>query len=114
MEKLSLLLMLGLLISCAEQDIDQIYQGRYYWGPEVNSFTPCNSESSYWVSYNWAGMEMSNYYKENATAAYQPMYLEFRGHLLNEKLDGFADEYDGLIRLSEAKHYTFDVPPACK
>src|SRR5690554_8095147 len=85
MKKLSLLLMLGLLISCAEQDIDQIYQGRYHWGPEVNSFTPCNSENSYWVSYNWAGMEMSNYYKENATAAYQPMYLEFRGHLLNEK-----------------------------
>lgn len=114
MKKIVLLLTSALIASCGEPSLDQIHQGKYYWGPEVNSFSPCNSDNTYWVSYNWAGMEMSQYYKENASAPYQPMYLEFRGHLLNESLEGFAEEYDGLIRLSEAKQYSFEIPVDCQ
>ena len=42
------------------------------------------------------------------------MYIEFHGHLLNEKVDGFALNYDGLIRISEVREYSFAIPAACQ
>jgi len=45
---------------------------------------------------------------------YQPIYLEFRGHLLDEVVDGFAVDYDGLIRISEIYHLGVPIPPDCK
>lgn len=114
MKKISLLLLTFLLASCDRSGLDQIYIGKYYWGAEVNSFTPCNTKTSYWVSYNWAGIEMNNFYKKNSKAPYQPMYIKFRGHLLNEKVDGFATDYDGLMRISEVQEFSFDIPTTCK
>jgi len=95
-------------------DYDKIYEGKYYWGPEVNSFTLCGGKPSYWVSFNWAGIDMQEHYKKNRTKPYQGMYLKFRGHLLDEVVDGFADDYDGLIHISEVKEYSFELPETCK
>lgn len=114
MKKLSIVVLGLLLASCGNPELDQIYVGKYTWGAEVHSFKPCNSQQSYWVSYNWAGMEMNTFYKMNSTASYQPMYIKFRGHLLNEKVDGFALDYDGLIRISEVQEYSFDIPVSCQ
>ena len=100
-------------VACAH-DIDKTYIGKYTWGLEVESFTPCNSDISYWVSYNWAGSDMHKFYKENNKEPYQSLYIEFRGHLLNEKVDGFAVDYDGLIHISEVKQYSFELPKSCK
>jgi len=95
-------------------DYDKIYEGKYYWGPEVKSFSLCSGKPAYWVSFYWAGIEMHEFYKENRVKPYQPMYLKFRGHLLDEELDGFAESYDGLIHISEVKEYSFDIPNTCK
>lgn len=95
-------------------DYDQIYEGKYAWGPEVQSFTLCNTKTSYWVSFDWAGIEMQEFYKAHRKEPYQEMYLKFRGHLLDEAVDGFAEDYDGLIRVSEVKEYSFEVPKSCK
>ena len=114
MKNIPLILMLFLLMSCSSPDLDHFYIGKYYWGPEVNSFTHCNSKISYCVSYNWAGMEMNEFYKKNSKLPYQPMYIRFRGHLLNEVVGGFAADYDGLIRISEVKAFSFDLPTSCK
>ena len=95
-------------------DYDKIYEGKYSWGPEVHSFTPCNNKTSYWVSFNWAGFEMHEFYKKNRKIGYQPMYVKFRGHLLDEVVDGFADQYDGLIHISEVKEYSLNLPSSCK
>ena len=43
-----------------------------------------------------------------------PMYIEFRGQTLNEKVDGFALDYSGLIRISEVFQYTFNIPESCR
>ncbi len=94
-------------------DFDSIFEGKYIWGHEVHSFTPCGSDVSYWVSFNWAGQVMQDFYENNVKAPYQPMYLKFRGHLLDEKMDGFAEQYDGLIRISEVKGYSFEQPIDC-
>ena len=106
------ILMSSVLASAA--DYDQIYEGKYYWGPEVNSFTLCTGSPSYWVSFNWAGIEMQNFYKKKRKEPYQGMYLKFRGHLLDEEVDGFAGSYDGLIHISEVKEYSFEIPESCK
>lgn len=93
---------------------ETIYEGMYVWGPEVESFTLCNSDTSYWVSFGWGGIDMHEYYQKNKKEPYQSMYLKFRGHLLDEIVDGFAEQYDGLIRISEAKAFSFELPSTCK
>jgi hypothetical protein len=90
-----------------------IYQGIYSWGHEVHTFRPCNGKTEFWVSFNWAGFEMHRYYRQSISRPYQPMYVEFRGQVLNETVDGFAKQYDGLIRISEVKKYSFEIPVQC-
>ncbi|MDG3085186.1 hypothetical protein P7F88_03345 [Vibrio hannami] len=94
--------------------VEKVYKGLYVYGHEVHSFRACNTEEEYWVSYNWAGLEMNDFYKANQKENYQPMYIEFRGQILNEQVDGFASDFDGLIRVSEVKQYTFILPESCK
>ena len=99
------------LYTCAH---DAIHKGAYIWGHEVNVFKPCGSKGVYWVSYNWEGNKIKEYYNENTTQPYQSIYLEFRGHYLNEEVDGFAEDYDGLIHISEIKTLSAQVPSTCK
>ena len=92
---------------------ENIYKGIYSWGPEVHSFRPCHETTDYWVSFNWAGIKMHSFYKSEKNGPYQPMYVEFRGQILNEIVDGFAKQYHGLIRISEVRTYTFMIPAQC-
>lgn len=90
------------------------YSGIYVYGAEVRSFRPCNEKTDFWVSFDWAGIAMQDYYKQNKTEPYQEMYVEFRGQVLNERAGGFAEDFDGLIRISEVFKYTFEVPASCR
>jgi len=110
---LSLIITSLLLTACAT-DFDRIYEGKYSWGSEVRSFSPCNSDTSYWVSFDWAGRDMHDFYVRHSRTAYPFMYVKFRGHLLDEQVDGFALGYDGLIRISEVQEYRFEIPPSCE
>jgi len=93
---------------------DQTWKGAYIRGHEVKEFTPCGSAKSYWVSFNWAGSELVQFYESKPREPYQPIYVEFRGHLLDEELDGFAASYDGLIRISEVYEMGDDIPADCE
>jgi len=42
-----------------------------------------------------------DYHKNKTGKPYQATYIEFREHMLNEEVDGFAANYDGLMRMSE-------------
>ena len=108
-----ILISLLIFLSSSLQATDRIYKGKYTYGPEAKIFSPCSSEVAYWVSFDWAGLQMQEYYKQHQQVPYQRLYIEFRGHLLNEKVDGFAFEYDGLIRISEVKKQTFELPDDC-
>lgn len=109
-----ILLAILTLVGCSNPNDEKIYLGKYYWGPEVHSFQLCNSQTSYWVSFDWAGIEMNEYYQQKRKVPYQPMYLEFRGHLHHEVVDGFAEDYDGIIHISEVKNYSFMIPDSCR
>ena len=114
MKRILLVTMLTFSASVGAANFDQTYEGKYSWGPEVESFTLCNSETSYWVSFAWAGIEMHEFYKKRRIEPYQFMYLKFRGHLLDEAVQGFAESYDGFIRISEVKEFSFELPTKCE
>ena len=96
-------------------EYDNEYQGIYYWGAEVNTFSPCDLEKTFWVSgSSWLLRPLYDYVKEETKSPYQPVYIEFRGHLLDEKLDGFASDYDGLIRISELRLKSVNIPQRCR
>lgn len=111
--KLIITLLLGSIVAGSAYAHDTTFNGVFIWGAEVESFTPCNGTDDYWVSFDWAGIEMVEYYKEHHTEPYQNMYIEFRGQILNEIVDGFAGQYGGLIRISEVFKYAFEVPETC-
>lgn len=105
-----------LLASCIyiEDSSDQTYTAKYEFGPEVNSVTLCNSKTAYWVAPSPAGEEMQNFYEKNFTEPYQPLYVKFRGRLLDEPLIGEAEQdYDGLMHISKVEERSFDLPASC-
>lgn len=95
-------------------DCDQVWRGIYVFGAEVESFRPCGSESVYWADYAWAGSSVREFHAKHTTEPYQGIYVEFRGHLLDEEMDGFAVEYDGLIHISEVSTLSARIPSVCQ
>jgi hypothetical protein len=57
--------------------------------------------------------ELQEHYESEIKTPYQPIYIQFRGQILNEKTGGFASDFDGLIRISEVLEFSLTVPPAC-
>lgn len=114
MNKILMLILVLTTVSCTSVEPEKIFKGVYVYGHEVHHFKPCNVNNTYWVSFNWAGIEMHEFYKKSSQKPYQLMYLEFRGLLLNEEVDGFAEQSDGLMRISEVFEYNFEVPKQCK
>ncbi len=107
-------LMIAPMVSIGAE-YDTLYKGKYTWGAEVNVFQSCGSKKSYWVSASsWVQGPLLEFYKSSITNPYQPVYIEFRGHMLDEEVDGFAEDYDGLVRVSEIKKKTFRIPKECK
>jgi hypothetical protein len=94
---------------------DRIIAGRFVWGAEVITIQPCHSDKVYWVSASsWTRGPLLDYYENNVKKPYQPVYIEFRGQILDESVDGFAADYDGLIRISEIQKKALRIPDNCK
>lgn len=113
MKKVGLIVIAVLLSSCAKHS-DQTYTGRYVWGHEVNSIALCDGGAVYWVDPSPAGKEVEQFYRDNAGEPYQPMYLEFRGDLVDRQPVGFEEDYDGIMRINEVEKYSFDLPASCQ
>lgn len=96
-------------------DCDKKYTGRYYWGAETNSFQSCNEGKAYWVSIStWNHDPLLAFVKKSVKEPYQAVYIEFKGHLLNEGVNGFAKDYDGLIRISKITSMSATIPTQCQ
>jgi hypothetical protein len=95
---------------------DETFKGRYSWGVEVDSFSPCQSNKSFWVSHGWgsAHANLNQFYREKTTEPYQFIYLEFRGHYHEELEDGFDAAYDGTIHISEIFKKDDKIPSDCQ
>ncbi len=94
---MGLLLCITFITACAST-----YQGNYTWGHEVNSFCPCNTNTCYWVKASpEIQQQLKQFVTQHTSESYQPVYIEFSGHLLDELPEGFAQDYDGLIQIDE-------------
>jgi hypothetical protein len=110
----ALALVLTLFPAVAIADDEKTFKGRYTWGAEVDAFQPCGSEEVFWVSASsWVQGPLIEFVKQQTNKPYQPVYIEFRGHMLNEVRDGFAESYDGLVRISEIHVKSKDIPKKC-
>lgn len=102
------------LTGCSASGIDHIYKGEYTWGAEVNVFQQCAEEKVYWVSASSPIRgELIDFHNQSTSKPYESIYIVFRGHLLDEELDGFAKQYDGLIRISEIINKEAKIPVDC-
>lgn len=114
-KKLLFIALLCIPLTAVGVEYDKIYKGKYTWGHEVDVFQSCASKKTYWVSASsWVHGPLLDFYKSAITKPYQPIYIEFRGHILDEEVDGFAANYDGLIRASEIKKKALVIPKECK
>lgn len=111
--KYFVLLIICLLSSSKAFAHDIKLSGTYVWGDEVHTFQPCN-QKIYWVDISgWVLDPLLKYYKKNTTAPYQPIYLSVRGHIHNEKSDGYEADYDGIFHISEIYSFTTKIPEGC-
>ena len=95
-------------------DCDKVFKGLYTWGAEVNVFQPCGSGDIFWVSASsWVQGPLLEYVQKSMTKPYQSIYMEVRGSILDEVRGGFAQQYDGLIRVSEITYRSSDIPVQC-
>lgn len=96
----------------------EVIKGVFFWGPEVETISPCNTNQSYWLEGNeilLAPLEELALAKANqANEAYQPIYAELRVVRKGQATDGFAVEYDGVVELQEVLRSSNTIPPDCK
>lgn len=95
---------------------DSEYKGLYYYGPEVDSFKPCNFPDIFWVSHGWGSInsDLKGFYKKSTKEAYQPIYIEFIGHPHYEESDGFEASYDCTVHISKIIKMEALVPSGCE
>ena len=84
------------------EDASPVIQARYYWGAEVNVICPCVGEVCYWVDGSAEVIKpVQHFLQKKIKRPYQPVYLVFRGQLLDEAPVGFGANYDGLIQIDQ-------------
>jgi hypothetical protein len=115
MKRILLVNILLLPVMTAGATCDRLYTGLYRWGAEVNTFQPCGSDTDSWVSAStWILGPLKAYLQQHTGRPYQPVYIEMRGHLLDEETGGFASQYDGLVRISEVIRKDTKIPAGCE
>jgi putative lipoprotein len=104
------------LISGLANAHENEYKGLYYYGAEVDSFKPCNSPDSFWVSHGWGSInsDLRGFYKRSTNEPYQAIYIEFIGHPHNEESGGFAKSYTGTLHISKITKLMASPSRECK
>lgn len=79
-----------------------VQRGHYTWGHEVNTIQRCDTNEIYWVRCErLLADRLRTFVEKHTDHPYTAVYVEFRGHLLDEKPDGFAADYDGIFYLEK-------------
>ncbi|PIE42710.1 MAG: hypothetical protein CSA50_08970 [Gammaproteobacteria bacterium] len=91
--------------------------GVYIYGHEVESFTPCDTKTDYWITGHKTVLgtlkEASLAKARQLAKPYQGVYAELRLALLPAAEDGFAADYDGVVEALEVKTWASDIPETC-
>ena len=102
---------------CATTDTARL-RGHYTWGHEVNTFRPCGSNQTFWVTGDRAVLQPLRDRSAAASQArgkpYQPIYVEAYGVAEGKATDGFAADYDGTYRFTAARVVDNASPSDCQ
>jgi hypothetical protein len=109
------------LAGCATTGAPSL-RGHYTWGHEVETFRPCGSTQTFWVTGDAALLQPLRALSAAASQArgqpYQPIYVEASVVAEGKANDGFAADYDGVYRLASVERAEApsdsgqcDVPP---
>jgi hypothetical protein len=89
------------LVACASTATEpgaERFAGHYSQGFEVDSFRPCGSAESWWVT---EGDDLRARYRALATTPYQEVYVELRGHTGSPGRYGHLGAYDRELAAGE-------------
>lgn len=93
-------------------------RGIYVWGPEVETFSPCNTDKTYWLNGDATLLqplqELAMEKADTNNEAYQPIYLEAEIADAGTATEGDAMDYDGLRELRRVIASSKQVPEDCK
>ena len=94
------------------------YRGLFVWGPEVETFTPCNSDRTYWLDGpdELLGRleDLAIDKADKAGEAYQPIYVELHASDEGKATDGQAVDYDGIFMLRSIDRTQSSLPADCR
>ena len=92
-----------------------VLEGSYVWGAEVNAFTPCSSQSDYWVvGATEVTQELARRYQALELPPYEMVYVRLEGELGPPRTEGFAADYDGTVRVARVLDMGLEAPPLCE
>ena len=89
-----------------------------HFGHEVESFRPCGSKKAYWVRGGDRTLQplrqRAERLREMRGKPYQPIYVEATGTIDTKSArEGFARDYDGVVRLRKVARVSNAIPQAC-
>lgn len=89
-------------------------RGLYYWGAEVNVLCPCGSKDCFWVRGDPAVLNpLRTFVQKQISQPYQPVFLFYRGRILDEPTMGFASNYEGYQAVTEVLSVSVSLPQDC-
>ena len=88
-----------------------LLRGEVILGHETRSFQPCGSPRQYWVVLPSGDAPAAD---ALAAPGYHPLYGEFVGTLEPAPDDGFAANYDALLRVDHINRLTTDIKGQCQ
>lgn len=104
------------LSGCVNDDSSQL-RGYYSWGHEVETFIPCNSAQTFWVVGDEALLQpLRDKVADIAQAKGEPyplVYIEASGVAEGTTKEGFAAQYDGVLRLTTVHSFNKSAPADC-
>ena len=94
------------LAICTVDNLSQL-RGHYTWGHEVETFRPCGSAQTFWVTGDMAVLQplrdKSAAVSQAQGRPYQPIFVEASGVAEGKATDGFAADYDGVYRFTRVR-----------
>lgn len=95
-----------------------LVKGVYTFGPEVETFSPCGTDQTFWMNGDPALLEpleeiaLKKGDKQND--AYPEIYMEALVVNVGKATDGYAVDYDGVYELQRVNLTQKEVPESCE
>lgn len=93
---------------------DDLVEGRYVWGGEVETFRKCGDSLTFWAVVNDSiRSRLRAAHQALTTRPYQAIFLQARGRPTDGERGEFSRDYDGLFRIDSVLATSATIPTTC-